>query len=302
MVLKDNVMKSLNQGGKIKWWMEVFLAFVFLAGLIKLASAQVSVTNPAGGVTGKDKAQPYNQTPVFVSNWVPVATPTATPTGTLTPSVTPTPTNATATPTFTPSFTSTPLNVNCLNCTPGTGGGGGAPTVFPTFYIVVNASPTPQLNVAVPGGVNVNNQFTPVPQFTALPYPTVGPVTLGAGSNAIGGVTVLCQPNQPLFGPCDTIANNFVMFTINAVSTPTPIATAIAGQKYDCDVTYTNTGTAYGVGEVINGAVSVAYPLLPNQSQEQIIYGSAANVAVDICGSASANVTFLVEERLRTHP
>ena len=105
-------MKSLNQGGKIKTQVAFFLAFVFLAGLIKLASAQVSVTNSAGGVTSLDKAQPLNQTPVYVAAWSPVATSTFTAMGTLTPSNTPTKTfttNLTSTITFTPTFTNTPI-------------------------------------------------------------------------------------------------------------------------------------------------------------------------------------------------
>ena len=154
-------MKSLNQGGKIKTQVAFFLAFVFLAGLIKLASAQVAVTNSAGGVTSLDKAQPLNQTPVFVAVWTPIATPTFTAMGTLTPSNTPTKTatpNLTSTITFTPTFTNTPIF-----------------TGTPANVVIVQGTPLTS---------------TPTPNYTTTPTPTPFSFTSSVDTSTSTAVTL----------------------------------------------------------------------------------------------------------------
>ncbi len=104
-------MKSLNQVGKVKVGIALFLWMVVAVGVLGISFAEVQVINPSSGL-GPSANYLINQTPVFVSVWSPVATATFTPMGTLTPSNTPTKTftpNLTATITFTPTFTNTPI-------------------------------------------------------------------------------------------------------------------------------------------------------------------------------------------------
>lgn len=149
----------------------------------------------------------------------------------------------------------------------GGGGGGSAPTVFPTLYIVIpNASPTPTPN-ATPSSQNaipawVQNQFTPIPQFTQLPIATVNATEVnGANANVAVATVVPTIAN----GSAAEVAIATVM--PNILTDLTNIFTSISGES----VTVITTLAAFN---------NTSWPLITfsqqrNLTQVAVIIGSA---------------------------
>lgn len=186
-------MKNLNQKGRLRafilFWM--FIA-VCLTTAILMAGPSASVRNPAADSPAGSRL-PQNETPIIVA-----PLPTC--------NTSPTPTCIAGTLAVSATFSSgATVNIGNMNPTPSGGSLGQA----------YAASPTPGINVNVPGGISINN-MNPTPIGAPVGQTAQATIVVNAKLQSTPGYDLATGANQnTMLTPIANISNQF-----NAQNTP----------------------------------------------------------------------------------